>query len=274
MPYLRALPTLSGDNSVISTRQPLFVFREGIDIESQSSMNRSTYQYQPLHQPLDIRLLYLQPGGGNYPLRCFIKHVNLNEAKSYSAISYVWGDPKTSAELLIGNECTLRITPSLSQALGDIRGKYCQTREQALWADGVCINQEDQLERTRQVSIMNAIYRHANRVLTYTGPETTEIGYALDIMKELIQVIRSRENGNGNKLLIPLDTDPRWDCLHSFFQQPWAKRVWIVQECLLSQAPPVVLCGTREICWHLIFDVVQLAHDNYLPSSSGTATMI
>ncbi|KAK6428583.1 hypothetical protein LTR95_015273 [Oleoguttula sp. CCFEE 5521] len=44
-----------------------------------------------------------------------------------------------------------------------------QDKPRTLWVDAICINQKDNVEKTRQVQIMGHIYRYADRVIVYSG---------------------------------------------------------------------------------------------------------
>ncbi|PMD26404.1 hypothetical protein NA56DRAFT_698587 [Hyaloscypha hepaticicola] len=111
---------------------------------------------------------------------------------------------------------------------------------------------------------MNIIYQRASRVLTYTGPDSGSSIQALDFIQELGEHIRERGSERAASGF-PSANDPRWTALHEFFQRPWPSRLWIVQEFLLSQSPPILLCGRREVSWNLILELVLLAHDGYFP---------
>jgi hypothetical protein len=111
---------------------------------------------------------------------------------------------------------------------------------------------------------MNTIYRQASRVLTYTGPKTENSDQALDFIKELGQRIRVWE-GEMVDVTFPPTNDPRWTALHEFLERPWPSRLWIVQETLISQFVPVLLCGRREVSWDIVLKLVLLAHDSYFP---------
>jgi len=41
-----------------------------------------------------------------------------------------------------------------------------------LWVDAVCINQDSDIERSHQVSLMSEIYMNARHVIAYTGEGT------------------------------------------------------------------------------------------------------
>ena len=52
------------------------------------------FPYLPLqpHSPL-IRVVRLEPGSFDSPIRCRLHHVDLDTGPKYEALSYVWGDP-------------------------------------------------------------------------------------------------------------------------------------------------------------------------------------
>jgi Heterokaryon incompatibility protein (HET) len=66
----------------------------------------------------------------------------------------------------------LTVTPNLWHALIHLN----QTRPdelQAIWIDAICIDQDKKNEKTSQVGIMHHIYRTANSVVVWLGPEDT-----------------------------------------------------------------------------------------------------
>jgi hypothetical protein len=64
--------------------------------------------------------------------------VDLNAAPTYTAIAYVWGDPKKTVVIKVdGND--LPVTTNLRDILCRIRHGF---DERIVWTDGVCINQD------------------------------------------------------------------------------------------------------------------------------------
>lgn len=59
------------------------------------------------------------------------------------------------------------VTQNLEEAIPQLR-RPAERRD--LWADAVCINQDDIGERGDQVSEMGQIYRNASMVLIWLGP--------------------------------------------------------------------------------------------------------
>jgi hypothetical protein len=84
----------------------------------------------------------------------------------FHAISYVWGDPTKSAEILIDGK-PLKITRNLYDILRAIQKD--EIADVNVWADAICINQDDLRERSAQILLMREIYRAAFQVRIWLG---------------------------------------------------------------------------------------------------------
>ncbi|KAI4867205.1 heterokaryon incompatibility protein-domain-containing protein [Hypoxylon rubiginosum] len=91
--------------------------------------------------------------------------VELSRAPHYTAVSYMWGEAERSSKILIGNSHTLNITASAKECLDVLSSQY-------LWIDSICINQDDNKEKSDQVKLMGEIYHHASRVVGVLGRAT------------------------------------------------------------------------------------------------------
>ncbi|TVY54882.1 Heterokaryon incompatibility protein 6,OR allele [Lachnellula cervina] len=176
----------------------------------------NTYQYSPVPDTNSIRLIYLKPWRlhRKEKLRCELKTVSLDDddVPEFEAISYAWGEPIFSREILIDDGSKLAITPSLGDALqrmrwntarsfknalqrmrpGISRSRQLSSSVRILWADAVCINQQDIDERSQQVQLMRKIYRGASRVLVWLGPGGPEVPVAMKLIKK-ISALREEE---------------------------------------------------------------------------------
>ncbi|KAK5726143.1 Non-essential glycogen phosphorylase [Elasticomyces elasticus] len=85
----------------------------------------------------------------------------------YEAISYAWGGMEASQTLRVSGYGLVRITPSLHSALNQFRNT---DKVRRLWADALCINQCDEVEKGQQVTAMDEIYKGARTVLVWLGP--------------------------------------------------------------------------------------------------------
>lgn len=89
-------------------------------------------------------------------------HVFLDseDLPTYEAISYHWGEdsPRSRRAIIVNNQI-LMVAQSAFRALHDCTSAW---RTRLLWIDSVCINQGDDIERSRQVAMMRDIYSKAS----------------------------------------------------------------------------------------------------------------
>jgi hypothetical protein len=180
------------------------------------------------------------------------------------------------------NGRSTRITQSLAIALSSLR---TEDTDLILWADALCINQQDPVERTVQVQLMRQIYESAQRVILWLGPstpetdctiqETRKLGSKLldeteiwDIrIKDLIDfdlvteddsdLARSKRRINAmvNDLFqrIQDGEDPLWWIKSDLGERSWWTRIWCIQE--LSNAREAIFrCGYVSFAYELQFD--------------------
>lgn len=147
------------------------------------------YEYETLPSARSIRILTLCPAEQHTDaIECMIEIIELEEA-SYDALSYSWGmnedgDSSQDYEIFIhGNRKW--VTRNLFEGLERIR--VCD-KPIRIWIDAVCINQQDNVERSVQVAMMADIYARAERVFVWLGNGTEEKEDLL--MLELFQRIK------------------------------------------------------------------------------------
>jgi hypothetical protein len=126
---------------------------------------KASAAYKPLPDGEVIRYMVLQAGKNDEPLECSLVISPLHKIPYLEAISYVWGSDLRDYEITCNGEL-VNITHNLWNVLRDVR---LATQSRILWADSICINQEDVAEKGNQVSLMGQIYSKANRVLICLG---------------------------------------------------------------------------------------------------------
>lgn len=196
-----------------------------------------------------IRLLQILPGSPHDDVKCFLYSVALENCQEYEALSYCWGNTTEVTPIHVNNHI-LEITKSLRSALFHLR-KPDEPR--TLWVDAICINQGDNVERGRQVSLMGDIYGQSHRTVVWLSSGDDDTARAFTICEEL---------DKGAMILESL-TDPSVDaprfqeyntndnCLENLVDGcPWWKRVWVVQEIILATDATLV-CGRKEIDWKI-----------------------
>jgi hypothetical protein len=144
-------------------------------------LKRPAYQYGRLPAHLSIRLLRLSPGESSSPLACVLFDVTLDTYSDYECISYAWEDPDLS-EFIAAGDRYIDITKSSKRALQQLR---LPDSPRDLWIDAVCINQRDIEERSKQVQLMQQIYKNARRVVIYIGEATPESDRAMNFLKQM-----------------------------------------------------------------------------------------
>jgi hypothetical protein len=63
--------------------------------------------------------------------------------------------------------------------------KWKDTKEVPIWADGICINQDDYIKQAQQVRMMDAIYQQATFVTVWLGEPSADSDLAMDFILEL-----------------------------------------------------------------------------------------
>lgn len=253
-----------------------------------------------LHKPLDIkaqeiRLLTIFPSPqSSDQIKCALKAISLKDAvKGYQALSYVWGDTSDTVSLDVdGSEAC--ITRSLDSALRGIRH---HSDSVVLWADGICINQNDPQERSHQVAMMADIYKSAMSVVVWLGPASHDSPLAFrliqnissignDVQSDAIRRLESHFQGGdhqenlqalyGGKLseeqqaaieadfaelakIVPptLSSAEEVAALDNLFSRTWWTRVWTLQEVILNNTV-TYKCGDDEATEENLFQAVNV----------------
>jgi len=100
-----------------------------------------------------IRLLRILSGSEEQPLECVLEPASLEECQ-YTALSYCWGSASDRKNIMVNGQ-TISVTKNLENALRHLRKA---DQEIVVWADAICINQQDLAEKSIQVGMMGNIY--------------------------------------------------------------------------------------------------------------------
>ena len=205
------------------------------------------YRYSPLKHDHDIRLLYLLPGNDRAPLSCSLRIISLSEPPEYEAISYTWGEPIFSASIECFTKGQLPITKNLSEALFHLR---LRDRLRVLWIDAICINQQDLVERSHQVTLLRDTFQRAKIVIVWLGEDTGDANEAFKIL----QAIDPSSSSYGH--IIRLIAADRHNALAKLLGRSWFRRIWVVQEMVCAQKA-IITCGNHEMEWERFLDVAR-----------------
>ncbi|KAI1126141.1 heterokaryon incompatibility protein-domain-containing protein [Nemania abortiva] len=131
-----------------------------------SRISRDLY---PQLDPGTIRLIELSPGDFSaLPIHCHLVEKDLATSPSYKALSYSWRNSNDGSpdEAIVCNSQLIYVSANLHAALRRLRMPNAVV---SIWVDAICINQQDYVERTYQVSMMRDIYQNSSEVLICLG---------------------------------------------------------------------------------------------------------
>ncbi|TQN67654.1 Heterokaryon incompatibility protein 6, OR allele [Colletotrichum shisoi] len=227
----------------------------------------------------DFRILSLSPGKSDEPLRgellvrpidTYIDEASKHEgelpesADSYEAVSYVWGSDDKPRRIASPAGAEVAITENLYHCLRRIR---LGDRPRLVWVDALCINQSDNREKESQIMLMHDIFVSARRVLAYLGEEADGSKRAVELIQKYWRInIPNPLNAGarafaenllsepvpdapaGREAELPPPGDEEWMAVSRFWNRPWFRRVWVVQEFILAR-DVLMICGDEAVNW-------------------------
>jgi hypothetical protein len=154
------------------------------------------YQYSPLPSEKFIRLLEVYPGRVSDNIDCTLHQTELENAPKYEAISYAWGDPTNKVNVLCDGKI-ITVTQNLRDALLRLKLK---DRSKIIWADAICISQDDDGEKGSQVKLMGRIYGNATRVCVWLGCTTAQMQPAFELIDKMVSHSSPTSNRTSSHL--------------------------------------------------------------------------
>ncbi|KAF1834400.1 HET-domain-containing protein [Decorospora gaudefroyi] len=229
-----------------------------------TAQDPAQFRYEPLPDSRTyIRLLQIQHSEPEQTIRCTLTPFLLEKAPPYHAVSYTWGDPKSTTSITLNHRNMVireNCDYALRQASAAHHGAY-------LWIDAICINQHDNAEKSHQVAIMATFYRQAARVLSCVGQHSPDSLLIFDVLKRyddyfadfyntmtvhfgemendwITQSWRhfEAEHSKWSPMLLGL-REKLIGALSNFIERPYFSRVWILQELYMGNGRITVCCG-------------------------------
>jgi hypothetical protein len=223
----------------------------------------SAFRYWPLRTQSNIRLLEILPGHWNSPVVAYFTEIDLaaNPVHPYECLSYTW-DPLGMEEVMFIDNSEFRVRPNLHNFIKRLRSERAP---RALWADAICINQNDDVEKGFQVQRMGDIYRRAFCVLAWVG----EHGNGSE---QLFRGWPIQEHSSVRRLfskrLSSKEQAYRKSIWTAFLSRKYWTRSWIIQEIALAQYI-YVYCGNDSMSWEDLIESRTL-----VPASNRHASLI
>jgi hypothetical protein len=187
-----------------------------------------SYKYRPLAESDAIGLYEIQPSRASRSiLQDHLIHTTLTECRDeaiehFIALSYVWGDASDTTTIL-ADEKPLLATKTLEVALRHLRD---HKRVLRVWADAICINQSNNLERNTQIQQMGSIYQSAPHTVIFLKVADEESNLVFEWI-------------NRSAALSDTSHEVLLQTINHFLARPWIYRVWVFQELILSSDPRI-----------------------------------
>ncbi|KAL5319118.1 hypothetical protein ACEPPN_012167 [Leptodophora sp. 'Broadleaf-Isolate-01'] len=207
--------------------------------ESQSSL--PAYKYIPLKSPRHIRVLELKKKCFFSEPSCELRQLSLDDAPAFEALSYTWGVSPPSIPLEVTGSRIL-VTSAVEEFLFHQRSFF---RSKLFWIDSVCINQNDDVEKTEQLPLMTEIYRRARLVIVWLGPPGS--AHTANLIGSFLVTLTAphiaRFSTNDALENFVRGQKEAFVALGELFSHPWFERIWIIQEVIVSNRVHVMYKG-------------------------------
>ncbi|KAI0445237.1 heterokaryon incompatibility protein-domain-containing protein [Xylaria telfairii] len=249
-------------------------------------------------KPRSFRVIKLSsPSRSFFPPFREILNIELDEidvddaAGEYDTLSYCWGTGAPNKTVLVwllndktkNRECrTLRISASLESALLHLARDTKVEASRPIFADQICINQADDIEKIQQVRLMGEVYSRSARTVVWLGEDTSETRRYFEFSSNInSEGILSRVAGPNRahyinvfdaimdpsmELQTEAEKEDRTDVLDllirygpifpvrgltEVLRRAWVNRLWTVQEGCLP-ANVILRCGQQSLCYECV----------------------
>ncbi|KAI1457281.1 heterokaryon incompatibility protein-domain-containing protein [Annulohypoxylon moriforme] len=192
-----------------------------------------------------IRLVSIQPGIWSDEIHCTINVVPFDLHQEYEALSYVWGDRDIKKPIKLDGR-PFEVTDNLWLAMRRLRHP---STPRVLWVDAICINQDDNDEKSHQVGMMGNIYKGCTNCIIWLGesaekPEADVRSTAAVRAIELLGLLASDQHlqdlpcfkaVKGQRTDIVKKYEDHFAALGQLLDLPWWRRIWVIQELVLPR---------------------------------------
>ena len=236
-------------------RRMWYIWTKSRILASRLEPNTPQYSYDKITSPRTIRLLKIEPR--IFGMRCSLVHQDLDAdaPTSFEAISYRWGSGEKTRILDIGG----KVLPIPESAYDVLRERASIWRPRLMWIDAVCVNQEDDEDKSQQVGLMRDIYGRATRTIVWLGDAPD----GRVVFQFLVEMLLQRDNGmSGLDVAVAQaglkkirDDNPKWTALGRMLENLYWSRVWIVQEIVVSRQVDIWY-GGRWFDWALFSPII------------------
>ena len=216
------------------------------------------YVYEPIEDSsMSLRLLTILPCLDEATeIKCKLHTASLYDSPHYDALSYTWGTTEGEAVWVEG--APKYVTNNLALILRRLRQQEMRYSP-LLWVDSLCINYDDQSERSQQVSMMGAIFRRAREVIIALGDASATDELGIDYLSKLATAIANSSQADVETIILQVDNENgAWTAMLGLFERPWWRRRWVIQEVVLA-ARATLLFGMYTLSFSVLDKVLMSA---------------
>ncbi|KAF0320956.1 ankyrin and het domain protein [Colletotrichum asianum] len=229
-----------------------------------------SFTYSSAVSAIQFRLVNIQAAREG-PLETQVATFSLAAHPKYYTLSYCWGaadfdsdeaDQAPRFSSIAVNGRTFPVRENLRDALLQLQQSF---PDAWFWIDAICINQDDNAERSAQVAIMDKIYTKSHSTVAWIGREKPGLERALEVIIDRLQTWHTWSDAPGMnywEVKVTQNHEPLtramagipdlaledWVALEGIYGRRWFWRLWVVQEVALS-TEVIVLCGNQQIPW-------------------------
>jgi hypothetical protein len=222
------------------------------------------------------------------PLYCTLDHYPINERHllpewsprynkkkrgqyvwgEYIALSYTWGQKGVTREIFVnGNET--RVSRNLEHALRALQDRAGFGTH--IWVDSLCIDQESNAERSKEVGRMKIIYKRAVDVWIWLGDSTTATDEAFAFIRDLgpAWTAAAEDFRLALRKTLAKYGPGIWKSFAEVLARDYWYRLWVMQEMSMGTDRAPILCGKNKVEWsHFIDTILGFNHSNDDQSST------
>ncbi|KAM0719641.1 hypothetical protein Q7P37_003772 [Cladosporium fusiforme] len=198
----------------------------------------------PAYNGLDlgyIRLFKILKDKAKGKISIHLEPFLLTDAPEYTAISYAWGSPIGTWEVLI-NGYKLLVPTNLNRFLKQARvseGIFTKW----LWIDMLTIDQRNLEERAKQVIMMPEIFQQAAQVVVWLGPAYKNSDAAMGALS------MPGRHWHSKKHRLQLWASSTGSGLWDLCQRSYWHRLWVFQELQVARKVQL-MCGSKTVPWN------------------------
>ena len=211
-----------------------FFYKDFHLFTEQGTGNAEGYLYEPIKDSrMSIRLLTVLPClDVATEIKCKLHTASLYDSPQYGALSYTWEDA-VQGETIWVNGSLKYVTNNLALILRRLRQQE-MGHSPLLWVDSLCIDYDNQIERSQQVGIMSTIFGRAREVIVALGDATDADELGIDYLVKLATNITNSSQADTEALILQIENENAWITMVGLFERPWWRRRWVIQEVVLA----------------------------------------